>query len=92
MLGPFNQKPFETMHFSPLMARDKPDGRVRVIVDLSWPLGQSVNSCVTPNYFDSIEFKLKSPTIDLLVDKINAIGPNALLYKVDLKEHFEILE
>ena len=59
---------------------------VRVIVNLSWPLGQSVNSCTTPNYFDSIEFKLKYPTIDLLVDKINAIGSNDLLYKVDLKE------
>ena len=38
MLGPFDEQPFETMHFSPLMARDKPDGGVRVIVDLSWPL------------------------------------------------------
>ena len=39
MLGPFNEQPFENMHFSPLMSRDKPDGGVRVIVDLSWPLG-----------------------------------------------------
>ena len=70
MLGPFKEQPFETMHFSPLMGRDKPDGGVRVIVELSWPLGQSVNSCVTPNYFDNIEFKLKYPTIDLLVEKL----------------------
>ena len=53
------------------MARDKPDGGgggggggVRVIVDLSWPLGQSVNSCITPNFFDDVQFKLKYPTID----------------------------
>ena len=25
-LGPFDETPFENMHFSPLMARDKPDG------------------------------------------------------------------
>ena len=91
MLGPFDEQPFETMHFSPLMARDKPDEGVRLIVDLSWPLGQSVNSCVTPNCFDNIEFKLKYPTIDLLVEKLNAIGPNALLYKIDLERTFHNL-
>ena len=88
MLSLFNEQPFETMHFSPLMAHDKLDGGgggVRVIVDLSWPLGQSVNSCVTPNTFDNVEFKLKYPTIDLLVEKINALGPNALLYKIGLE-------
>ena len=37
-------KPFTKTHFSPLMARNKPDSGVRVIVDLSWPIGQSVNS------------------------------------------------
>ena len=93
MLGPFNEQPFETMHFSPLMAHDKPDGGgggggVRVIVELSWPLGQSVNSCITPNIFDDVQFKLKYPTIDSLVEKINAIGPNALLYKIDLERAF----
>ena len=91
MLGPFDEQPFETMHFSPLMARDKPDGGVRVIVDLSWPLGQSVNSCVTPKYFDNVEFKLKYPTIDSLMEKINAIGPDALLYKIDLERAFRNL-
>ena len=91
MLGPFDGQHFENMHFSPLMARDKPDGGVRVIVDLSWPLGQSVNSCVTRNYFDNVEFKLKYPTIDSLVEKINVIGPNALLYKIDLEREFRNL-
>ena len=62
-----------------------------MIVDLSWPLGQSVNSCVTPNYFDNIEFKLKYPIIDLLVETINAIGHNALLYKIDLERAFRNL-
>ena len=32
ILGPFDKNPFHEMHFSPLMARDKPDGKVRVIV------------------------------------------------------------
>ena len=51
MLGPFEEKPFEKIHYSPLMARDKPDGGVRVIVDLSWPLFSSVNSGIPDNMF-----------------------------------------
>ena len=61
--------PFDKMHFSPLMARDKPDGNVRVTVDLSWPLGQSVNSCTVPGVFDNVQFQLKYPSIDMLVKK-----------------------
>ena len=45
MVGPIEEIPFKKLHVSPLMARDKPDGGVRVIVDLSWPLGQSVMLC-----------------------------------------------
>ena len=45
------------MPFSPFRARDKPDGNVRVIVDLSWPIGQSVNSCTKPGIFDNVHFK-----------------------------------
>ena len=49
------------------MAQDKPNWGVRGIVELSWPLGQSVNSYVTPNHFVKTKFKLKFPTIDGLV-------------------------
>ena len=34
MVGPLATQPFEKMHFSPLMARPKPDGSTHVIVDL----------------------------------------------------------
>ena len=30
-------------------------------------------------------FSLKYPTIDMVVEKIKDIGPDALLYKVDLE-------
>ena len=69
ILGPFDNNPFDEMHFSPLMPRDKPDGNVREIVDLSWPIGQSVNSCTTPGIFDNVQFQLKYSSIDLLVQK-----------------------
>ena len=74
------------------MARDKPDGNVRVIVDLSWPLGQSVNSCTVPGVFDSVQFQLKYPSIDMLVQKNSEFGPAALLYKTDLERTFRNLK
>ena len=79
------------MHFSPLMARPKPDGATRIIVDLSWPVGASVNSCVPSNVYDDVPFILKYPTIDQVVERIKLVGPSALLYKVDLERAFHNL-
>ena len=67
MAGLFDIKPFTKTHFSPLMARNKPDGGVRVIVDLSWLIGQSVNSCIPDNMFENINFVLKYPSIDMII-------------------------
>ena len=91
MVGPMDKSPFTKTHYSPIMARDKPDGSIRVIVDLSWPIGQGVNSYVPGNLFDEIFFTLKYPTIDLVVEKIRSMGPSALLFKVDLQRAFRNL-
>ena len=64
---------------------------MRVIVDLSWPLGTSVNSCIPDNQFDSMNFNLKYPTIDMVIEKIKQLGPEALLYKIDLERVFRNL-
>ena len=81
MFGPFTKSPFENTHFPPLLARDKPDGGVRVIVDLSWP----------SDIYDDMPFKLKYPTIDLIVERIKEIGPSAKLFKVDPERAFRNL-
>ena len=91
MFGPINQSPFLKTHLSPLMARDKPDGGVRVIVDLSWPLGANVNSCIPSDFYDDIPFKLKYPTIDQVVEHIKKRDPSAELYKIDLECAFRNL-
>ena len=67
MVGPLDKSPFIKTHYSHLMARSKPDGGTRVIVDLSWPINASVNSYVPLDHFDFIKFQLKYPTIDNLV-------------------------
>ena len=87
MLGPFENFPFDKVHYLPLMARDKPDGGVCVIVDLSWPVHKSVNSYIPDNVFDEMNFVLKYPTIDMVIE----IGPKALLYKIDLERPFRNL-
>ena len=42
-------------------------------------------------FFDFIEFQLKYPTIDNLVEKIIQMGPTALMFKVDLQRAFRNL-
>ena len=91
MFGPFDKPPFKNIHYSPLMARDKPDGGVRIIVDLSWPQGTSGNSCIPSDIYDGIQFLLKYPTIDQVVECIQCLGPSAMLFKVDLERAFRNL-
>ena len=45
MLSPFREPPINDLHISPFMIRDKlSSDKTSVIIDLSWPKGQSVNS------------------------------------------------
>ena len=55
LAGPFKGPPVTTFHVSPLMTRTKKDSdKRRVIVDLSWPDGASVNDGITDElYLDS---------------------------------------
>ena len=91
MIGPLENAPFENMNYSPLLTRDKPDGGVRVIVDLSWPEGNNVNSCIPDGEFDEIDFVLKYPSIDLVLEKIRQSKSQAILYKVDLQRAYRNL-
>ena len=91
MAGPFDVLPFNKLHTSPMMTRAKPDGSRRLIVDLSWPQGASVNSSIPDDTFDNVNCKLKYPTLDTIVEAISKIGKNALLYKVDLKRAYRNL-
>ena len=91
MDGPFDSHPFDNIHFSPLLVRPKPNGKHRVIVDMSWPRGGGVNACVPDDKLDCLHIKLAYPTIDNLVAQISKIGPHALLYKVDLQRAYRNL-
>ena len=93
IVGPFETNPIVNGHISPFMSRPKPNSDVRrVIVDLSWPKGASVNDGVDkPSYMGS-EFSLTFPSIDHLTSELAKLGPGAHIYKIDVSRAFRHLK
>ena len=91
--GPFTQAPFEQwFHVSPMMLRDKKNtDEKRVIVDLSWPIGQSVNSSIPYDTYEGSPFTLSLPTAEDLAQAILAVPPTAYLYSLDLSRAYRQL-
>ena len=74
---------------SPLNTVPKRDSdERRVIVDLSWPCGTSVNDGIPSDSFLGEPISLTYPTIDSIVDAVISLGPGCLLYKRDLKKAY----
>ena len=71
MLGPYNEITYHLFHCSPLLTRPKDNNERRVILDLSFPRGNSLNDQVSKNLFDGTEFQLKLPLVDHIVNDIN---------------------
>ena len=87
--GPYKQNPFDNMQFSPFLTREKPGApHRRVIVDLSYPQGYSVNDGVTTDVYLDTPFLLTLPTIDTITQKVKENGKGSLLYKIDLSRAF----
>ena len=71
------------------MSREKPNSdRRRVIIDLSWPLGASVNSGIDKTSYLNSAFSLTFPTIDDITAELTRLESGALLYKVDVSRAF----
>ena len=60
-----------------MLSRPKPNASRRIIVDLSWPRGQSVNSAIEDNCYDNQDYILKYPSVDDILEDINRIGKDA---------------
>ena len=88
--GPFNTVPFqEGFVVSPLNRVEKRDSdERRVIVDLSWPCGYSVNDGIPTDSFLEEPLSLLYPTIDDTVDAVVTMGRGCYLYKRDLKKAY----
>ena len=89
LLDLFDVNPIENAHNSPFMTRNKPNSdRRRVITDLSWPLGSSVNSGIDKNTFLDDPFMLMFPTVDDITSELKHLGRGTLLYKIDVSRAF----
>ena len=71
------------------MTRPKPSSdHRRVIIDLSFPKGQSVNQGVSSDQYLNTAFILSLPTIDNVTQKIRKYGKGSLIYKIDISRAF----
>ena len=91
ILGPFPDITFQKFHCSPLLTRPKDNGKRRVILDLSFPKGASVNDAVHRDAFDGTPFTLKFSTVDDILEGIRSSKGRVLLSKIDIARAFRNL-
>ena len=83
--GPFFRPPFRLFHCSPLGTAVKPDGSVRLILDLSSPRRASVNSGISRE-----EFAIRYTSVDAAVDIVRRLGKEAFMAKADIRHAFRL--
>ena len=90
VLGPFETNPFScSVALSPLNSVPKHDSAERrIIVDLSWPAGTSVNDGISSSSYLGEDISLTYPTVDSIASLIWSVGTGCLLYKRDLKRAY----
>ena len=89
ILGPFDQPPLNNIHTSPFMTREKSNStNRRVIIDLSFSQGKSVNAGSAKDIYLGTPFVLKLPTIDHITKRIRSLGRGCMIFKIDIKRAF----
>lgn len=84
LLGPFTEPPFINFTSSPVGAFEKrSSGKIRVIHDLSWPPGASVNDGIT------CDCSVQYITIDQIVEAVRVNGQGTEMAKIDLEDAFK---
>ena len=84
--GPFPVPPFPISHISPLGAVPKPDGSIRLIMDLSQPKGCSINEFISKD-----EFPCKYTPFDEATRLVRLTGRGCFLTKIDIKHAYRLL-
>ena len=90
VMGPFHRNPFNSdCVISPLMCVPKRDtDELRIVHDMSFPEGFSVNDGISKDSYLDQSFKLRLPGIDCLVEFINAKGRGCHIFKKDLRRAY----
>ena len=77
--------PLHISRFGVIPKKSQP-GKWRLILDMSFPEGASVNDGISPSYCS-----LRYPSIDMAIRQILAAGRGARLSKLDIKEAYRIV-
>ena len=93
IMGPFTEIPFTSkVGISPLSTRPKKDSEERrILLDLSFPPGQSVNDGMIKDNYLGFTTKLSFPKTDQFAHRIFHLGTKARMFKVDLHRYFRQL-
>ena len=91
ILGPFDTIDYDGFHCSPLLTGPKDGNNRRVILNLSFPAGASLNDAVTRDIFDGRPFALRFPSVDDILESIRAVQGTAMLAKIDVARAFRNL-
>ena len=84
--GPFPEPPFQKLHCSPIGASIKKDETVRLVMDLSQPIGSAINEGISKD-----EFSANFSHFDDATDMLQRAGRNSYLCKVDVKHAYRLL-
>ena len=90
VLGPFEMNPFSCpVALSPLNSMPKHDSAERrIIVDLSWPAGTSVNDGISSSSYLGEDISLTYPMVDSIASLNWSVGTGCLLCKRDLQHAY----
>ena len=90
VMGPYPKIPFQCkVEISPISTRPKKNTEERrIIVDLSFLEGGSLNDGMIKDDYMGQKVKLTFPRSDDLACRIYKLGKNAYMYKVDLSRYF----
>ena len=93
VIGPFSKNPFScAIAINPLNTCPKRDSEERrVIMDLSFPAGNSVNDSIPKDTYLGLPFKLTLPTVDSIVELIKIKGQGCAIFKRDLRRAYRQL-
>ena len=88
MVGPLCLAPHRSIHCSPigLVPKGRGSGQWRMIVDLSYPEGHSVNDGILPSLC-TVDYS----SVDRALQFITRLGRDTLLLKIDLKSAYRIV-
>ena len=92
LLGPFAGPPTNSCHYSPLMTRPKRDSFFRrVIIDLSWPRGLSVNDGISRTDYIDGPLTISLPVPEDMERAVVRAGRGSFMYKTDLSRGYRQL-